>query len=128
MIERMIGVISKRANTRLSYPRLDTVVRCKEKCNSVELVNISSHGLRFYSKSRYKVGEKLWFDIKNIDEDPSLNISIKGCIINDYTNVGDTTYDYGVQFYRFRYMNEIEQVHLYVHKLKKKFEGAVIGR
>ena len=119
MIERMLGVISKRSFTRLSYPKLSTVARNKDRNQDVELINISSHGLRFKTEAHCKVGEKLWFDIQSHDEDPSLSLSIKGQIINDYTNTGDVFHDYGVQFYRLRYLNEIERIHKYVHTIKK---------
>jgi len=119
MVERMLGIISKRSNTRLSHPELSTVARNKIQNENIELLNISSHGLRFKSTALFKVGDKLWFDIKSNEEKPSLSLSIKGQIINDYTNTGDTMRDYGVQFYRLRYLNEIERIHTYVHKNKK---------
>ena len=118
MIERMFGVISKRSNTRLSYPKLSTVARNKEQSRDVELINISSHGLRFKSTANFKLGDKLWFDIRSNEEKPLLSLCIKGQIINDYTNTGDIMHDYGVQFYRLRYLNEIERIHSYVHKNK----------
>jgi len=119
MIERMLGVISKRSFTRLSYPNLSTVARNKEQNKDVELMNISSHGLRFKSEAIFKPGDKLWFDIKSNEEDPPLSLSIKGQVINDYTNTGDVMRDYGVRFYRLRYLNEIERIHKYVHTVKK---------
>ena len=119
MIERMLGVISKRSFTRLSYPKLSTVARNKEQSQDIELMNISSHGLRFKSKALFKPGDKLWFDIKSNEETPMLSLSIKGQIINDYTNTGDIFHDYGVRFYRLRYLNEIERIHTYVHTVKK---------
>ena len=121
MIERMLGVVSKRANTRISYPKLEATIRHKNQSNNVELIDLSCHGLRFRSKKRYNAGDKLWFDIINIEDEPLLSVSIKGGVVNDYSNNGDVTYDYGVKFHRIRYMNEIEQIHSYVHKMKKNF-------
>ena len=123
MIERMLGVISKRANTRISYPKLEATIRYKEQRNNVELMNLCSHGLRFKSNKRYNVGDKLWFDITNIEDEPLFSVSVKGCVVNDYSKSGDVTYDYGFKFHRIRYMNEIEQIHSYVHKMKKDFIG-----
>jgi len=120
MIERMLGIISKRSYTRLSYPELKTVARSKEQSHDVELINISSHGLRFKSSARFIIDEKVWFDIQSKEENPSLSLSIKGQIINDYTNTGDTMRDYGVRFYRLRYLNEIERIHNYVHRNRKE--------
>jgi len=120
MIERMLGVISKRSNTRLPYPDLKTIARSKEQSYDIELINISSHGLRFKTTARFVVDEKVWFDIQSKEETPSLTLSIRGQIINDYTNIGDTMRDYGVRFYRLRYLNEIERIHNYVHTNKKE--------
>ena len=95
MLERMFGVISKRADTRLSEPNLSTVVRCKKSKQEVELLNISSIGLRFKSNESYEMGEKLWFDIRSNEEKPLLSLSIKGKIINDYGKSDDNLHSYG---------------------------------
>ena len=120
MIERMLGIISKRSFTRLSYPELKAVARSKEQSYDIELINISSHGLRFKTSARFILDEKVWFDIQSKEEDPTLSLSIRGQIINDYTNTGDAVRDYGVRFYRLRYLNEIERIHKYVHTIKKE--------
>ena len=114
MLERMFGVISKRAATRLSKPNLSAAVRCKKQKQDVELINICSIGLRFKSSERFEVGEKLWFDIWSNEEKPLLSLSIKGKIINIYEGSDDEN-DYGVRFSRFRFMNEVERIHYYVH-------------
>jgi len=108
-------IASKRADTRLPAPDLIAVVRCKKQKQEVELLNISSHGLRFKTATDYKVGEKLWFDIKSKEEKPKLSVSIKGKIINDYGTSDDDLHEYGVSFYRFRFMNEMERIHYYVY-------------
>ena len=116
MLDRMFYVIaSKRADTRLPAPDLIANVRCKKQTKEALLLNISSHGLRFKSDTEYKLGEKLWFDIKSKEEKPTLSVSIKGKIINNYGSCEDGLSDYGVSFYRFRFMNESEHIHYYVH-------------
>ena len=116
MLERMLYVIaSKRADTRLSAPDLIADVRGKKQKKEALLINISSHGLRFKTDTEYKIGEKLWFDIKSKEEKPKLSVSIKGKIINNYGSSEDGLNEYGVSFYRFRFMNEIEHIHYYVH-------------
>ena len=116
MIERMFDVIkSKRADTRLTDPHLTVTVRCKKQKQDVTLLNISSHGLRFKATDAYEVGEKLWFDIRSKEEKPILSLSIKGKIINNYGSSDDNLHEYGVSFYRFRFMNEIERIHYYVY-------------
>ena len=121
MVERMFGVVSKRADTRLSGPKVSAVLRGKTQNNAAEIVNISSHGLRFKSETIYEVGDKLWFDIESTDEEYVLSLSIKGRIVNDYVNTGDEQYSYGVRFFRFRFLNEIERLHNYVYSIKKSF-------
>jgi len=121
MVERMLGIVSKRADTRLSGPKLSVIVGSKEHSHEAEVVNISSHGLRFKSETLHEVGDKLWFDIKSTDEEHPLSISIKGKIVNDYINSEDNQCSYGVRFNRFRFLNEIEQLHDYVYTIKKQF-------
>ena len=121
MVERMLGVVSKRADTRLAGPKLSVVVRSKERSLDAEVVNISSHGLRFKTGFSHEVGDKLWFDLKSTDDEHPLSLSIKGKIVNDYVSGGDEQFSYGVRFCRFRYLNEIEQLHTYVHTIKKSF-------
>ena len=121
MVERMLGIISRRADTRLAGPKLSAVIRSKDKSHDAEVVNISSRGLRFKSGSLHEIGEKLWFDIQSTDEEHPLSLSIKGKIVNDYVNSEDNQCSYGVKFHTFRYMNEIEQLHNYVYTIKKKF-------
>jgi len=120
MIERMMGVISKRADTRLPYPELNAVVRNRERSQKIELINISSRGLRFKTDAHYYIGDKLWFDIWSNEENPLFSLSIKGYIRNDYTNTDDKVRNYGVQFFRIRYLNERERIHTYVHANKKE--------
>jgi len=119
MLERMLGVISKRAATRLSEPNISATVRHKkqkhEQEQDVVLMNISSIGLRFKSFDGYKIGEKLWFDIRSNEEKPLLSLSIRGKIVNYYGVGDDNLHNYGVRFYRFRFMNEIERINYYVH-------------
>ena len=116
MIERMLDVIkSKRADTRLSQPDMKAVVRCKKQKQDALLLNISSYGVRFKTEAVYKTGEKLWFDITSNDEKPLLSVSIKGKIINDYGRSNDNLNDYGAKFYSFRFINERESIHHYVH-------------
>jgi len=114
MLERMFGIISKRAATRLSKPDLSAAAGFKKLKQNVELLNICSIGLRFKSPESFEVGEKLWFDIWSNEEKPLLSLSIKGKIINIYEGV-DGKNDYGVRFSRFRFMNEVERIHYYVH-------------
>jgi len=121
MVERMLGIVSRRADTRLSGPKLVVVVRSKERSHDAEVANISSHGLRFKSETHYEVGDKLWFDIKSTDEKHPLTLSIKGKIVNDYVSSEDNQCSYGVKFHRFRFLNEIEQLHDYVYTIKKEF-------
>ena len=111
----MFGVISKRAATRLSEPELSAAIRSKKQRQDVELMNISSIGLRFKSATEYNIGEKLWFDIHSNEEKPLLSLSIKGKILNEYGSGDDNQHEYGVKFNRFRFMNEIERIHYYVH-------------
>jgi len=121
MVERMLGIVSRRADTRLSGPKLSAVVRGNERSHEAEVVNISSHGIRFKSETLYEIGDKLWFDIQSIEEKHPLKVSIKGKIVNDYVSVGDNHFSYGVKFSRFRFLNEIEQLHEYVYAIKKEF-------
>jgi len=121
MVERMLGVVSKRADTRLSGPKLSCVVRSKKQAQKVEVANISSHGLRFKSEVHYNIGDKLWFDLQSTDEEHPLSLTIKGKIVNDYVSVEDSHFSYGVRFRSFRYLNEIEQLHSYVYSIKKQF-------
>jgi len=121
MVERMLGIVSRRADTRLSGPKLSVVIRSKERSHDAEVVNISSRGLRFKSETLHEIGEKLWFDLKSTDEKHPLSLSIKGKIVNDYVSSDDNQCSYGVKFNRFRYMNEIEQLHTYVYTIKKEF-------
>jgi len=121
MVERMLGVVSKRADTRLSSPKLRAVAKSKERNHDIEIVNISSHGLRFKSDYLYEVGDKLWFEIQSEEEKYPLSLSIKGRIVNDYVSSGDSHFNYGVKFSRFRYLNQIEQLHNYVYTIKKEF-------
>ena len=114
MLERMFGIVSKRSATRLSEPDISAAVGCKKQKQDVELLNICSIGLRFKSSTSFEVGEKLWFDIWSNEEKPLLSISIKGKIINVYEGI-DNINDYGVRFFRFRFMNEVERIHYYVH-------------
>jgi len=115
MLERMFGVVSKRATTRLSGTELSAAVRCKKQRQEVELLNICSRGLRFKSFDNFEVGEKLWFDIWSNEEKPLLSLSIKGKIINTYEGSENDKHEYGVRFFRFRFMNEAERIHYYVH-------------
>ena len=116
VIERMLGVMtSKRADTRLTKPNLTVDVRKKKQKKEAELLNISSHGLRFKTSADYKIGEKLWFDIQSNDEKSLPSLSIKGKIINIYESGDENLHEYGVSFFRFRFMNEIEHIHYYVH-------------
>ena len=121
MIERMLGIVSRRADTRLSGPKLSAIIRTKDQSHNAEVVNISSRGLRFKSETLHEVGEKLWFDIQSTDDTHPLKLSIKGKIVNDYVSSEDKQCSYGVKFNKFRYMNEIEQLHTYVYTLKKEF-------
>ena len=121
MVERMLGIVSRRADTRLSGPKLSAVVRTKEQSHNAEVVNISSRGLRFKSETLHEVGETLWFDIQSTDDAHPLKLSIKGKIVNDYVSIEENQCSYGVKFRKFRYMNEIEQLHTYVYTLKKEF-------
>ena len=123
MLERMFGVISKRADTRLAYPNLSVAVRSKERIDDVEIIDISSHGLHFRSEAHYEKGDKLWFDIKSNDGKASLLLSIKGRILNCYGSSTDDLHDYGVRFFRLRYLNEIEHIHQYVYANKIKFRS-----
>jgi len=121
MVERMLGIVSRRADTRLSGPKLSVVVRDKERSHDAEVANISSHGLRFKSDTPHEVGDKLWFDLQSMDEKHPLSLSIKGKIVNDYVSSEDNQCSYGVKFHRFRYLNEIEQLHNYVYSIKREF-------
>jgi len=121
MVERMLGIVSKRADTRLSCPKLSLIVRSKERSQDVEIANISSHGLRFKSNIPYNIGDKLWFDIHGDEEEHPLSLSIKGKIVNDYVSIEDNHCSYGVKFHRFRFLNEIERLHSYVYAIKKEF-------
>ena len=118
MLERMFDVfVSKRAATRLSEPNLSVSIRRKKQSQRQDalLLNISSIGIRFNSAETYDIGEKLWIDIHSNEEKPQLSLSIKGKVINDYGSGDDNLHGYGVKFYRFRFMNEIERIHYYVH-------------
>ena len=120
MVERMLGVVSKRAATRLSCPKLSLVVRSKDQSRDVEITSISSHGLRFKSETPYNMGDKLWFDIHSDEEEHPLSLSIKGKIVNEYVCGEENSCSYGVKFHRFRFLNEIESLHSYVYAIRKE--------
>jgi len=121
MVERMFCLVSRRADTRISGPKLKVVVRDRERNHIAEVANISSHGLRFKSGTIHELGEKLWFDLQSTDDNHPLSLSIKGKIVNDYLDSENNQCSYGVKFHRIRYLNEIEQLHNYVYSIKKEF-------
>ena len=120
MVERMLGVVSKRSATRLTCPKLSLVVKSKDGNHDVEITSISSHGLRFKSEKPYNVGDKLWFDINSDEEEHPLSLSIKGKIVNEHVSGEDNHCSYGVKFHRFRFLNETESLHSYVYAIRKE--------
>jgi len=121
MVERMLGVISKRADTRLAHPELSVNVRIDETNHEVDIKNISSRGVRFSTETEFKKGDKLWLDIRSNNEKTPLSVSIKGRVVNDYGTGDDNKNNYGVHFNRLRFSDEIESIHRYVYSIKDKF-------
>ena len=97
-------MISKRAHKRVYEPPINAMLRNKELCHDVSVVEISRSGLRFVSEAKYKKGDKLRFDIN--DSNINLSINIKAKVINEYSSDADGLHTYGVRFFRVFYWYE----------------------
>ena len=113
----MIDMLARRSDKRIDDPRIISVIRNKELSHDADIVNISRKGLRFRSNGQFYKGDKLRFDLKSVDSDAALSLSIKAKVINDYGKTNEHTFEYGVRFLRLQYWYEMNCIHDYVYSI-----------
>ena len=112
----MAKVLVKRSDKRVIEPPINSVIKNKVDCYGVQVIDLSRKGLRFRSEAQYKVGDKLKFELRSIDDSSDLSLSIGAKLINDYGTKADGKHEYGVRFFRLLYWYEMNCIHNYVYQ------------
>jgi len=115
MLDMKVKTGAKRTDRRIEYPKLTAEAWTKENKHEVEVINISRKGLRFKSKEKYDKGINLMFDLNSTDPSVELSLSIKGKIVNEYSNNNEGEHEYGAKFMRLTHWYEMYRVHDFVY-------------
>ena len=120
MTEIMFNKESRRSDKRLNNPRVKSRIKQNERRLDADVLNICRRGLRFRSKEKFQNGDIVKIELSSEDEKVSLNLVIKGKIVNDYGKVTEDKHEYGVKFSRFLYWHEMNSIHDFVHSYIKR--------